>query len=323
MNTTIKIGNLRPLNNIFLAPMAGVTDLPFRVLCKEYGCGLLFTEMVSAKGIMYNNKNTKSLLEIDPKERPVALQLFGRDPLVLSETAKRIEEYPFDILDINMGCPVPKVVKNGEGSALLKEPRLIGEIVNALYKSIKKPITVKIRKGFDENNINATEIAKIIEQNGGSAVSIHGRTREEYYKGKADWEIIKKVKETVGIPVIGNGDVFSAEDAKKMLEMTGCDGVMIGRGAKGNPFIFREILHYLKTGENLEEPSAKEKIETLKRHLLMLTDFKGEYIGVREMRRHFAYYTKGIKYSAKIRVEVNKVETIEEFLKLLDTVILV
>ena len=262
----MKIGNLELENNVFLAPMAGVTDLPFRILCKEMGCGLVYSEMVSAKGILYDNKNTTELLEIDSKERPVAVQLFGSDPEILGAMAKKIEPYSIDIIDVNMGCPAPKIVKNGEGSCLMKTPELVGEIVKSLVESQKKPVTIKFRKGFDDEHINAVEIAKIAEANGAAAVAVHGRTREQYYSGKADWDIIKQVKAAVNIPVIGNGDVFTPQDAKNLLEYTGCDAIMVGRGAQGNPWIFQRILHYLKTGELLPEPTAEERVEKALRH---------------------------------------------------------
>jgi len=280
----MKIGNLELENNVFLAPMAGVTDLPFRILCKEMGCGLVYSEMVSAKGILYDNKNTTELLEIDPKERPVAVQLFGSDPEILGAMAKKIEQYPIDIIDVNMGCPAPKIVKNGEGSCLMKTPELVGKIVKSLVESQSKPVTIKFRKGFDDDHVNAVEIAKIAEANGASAVAVHGRTREQYYSGKADWDIIKQVKAAVNIPVIGNGDVFTPQDAKNLLEHTGCDAIMVGRGAQGNPWIFKRILHYLQTGVLLPEPTAEERVEKALRHAQMLIDYKGEYIGVREMR---------------------------------------
>ena len=244
----LKIGNVELENRYILGPMAGVTDLPFRLLCREQGAGLLCMEMISAKAIYYNNRNTESLLEIHPDERPVSLQLFGSDPKIMSEMAKRIEERPFAILDVNMGCPVPKVVKNGEGSALMKEPKLVYEIVNALVKAIEKPVTVKIRKGFDDEHVNAVEIAKIIEEAGASAVAVHGRTREQYYSGKADWDIIRQVKEAISIPVIGNGDVTSPQKAEELVRQTGCDGIMIARGAEGNPWIFSEMIAYEETG---------------------------------------------------------------------------
>lgn len=314
---TLTIGNVKLENSYILGPMAGVTDLPFRLLCKEQGAGLLCMEMVSAKGILYHNRNTESLLTIHPEEQPVSLQLFGSDPKILSEMAKQIEERPFAFLDINMGCPVPKVVKNGEGSALMKEPKLVYEIVNALVKAIKKPVTVKIRKGFDDSCINAVEIAKIIEEAGASAVAVHGRTREQYYSGKADWDIIRQVKAAVSIPVIGNGDVTTGEQAIRMREETGCDGVMIGRGAQGNPWIFRELLEYEKTGKLPERPSPEVIRETMLRHARLQMEYKGDFIGIREMRKHVAWYTKGMKGSSKLRDEINRTESYEELEALL------
>ena len=308
----MKIGNLELENNVFLAPMAGVTDLPFRLLCKEMGCGLVYSEMVSAKGILYDNKNTTELLEIDPNERPVAVQLFGSDPEILGAMAKKIEPYPIDIIDVNMGCPAPKIVKNGEGSCLMKTPELVGKIVKSLVESQSKPVTIKFRKGFDDDHINAVEIAKIAEANGASAVAVHGRTREQYYSGKADWDIIKQVKAAVNIPVIGNGDVFSPEDAKNLLDHTGCDAIMVGRGAQGNPWIFKRILHYLQTGELLPEPTAEERVEKALRHSQMLIDYKGEYIGVREMRKHMAWYMKGLPGAAELRGKLNHAENMEQ-----------
>ena len=313
----MKIGNLELENNVFLAPMAGVTDLPFRILCKEMGCGLVYSEMVSAKGILYDNKNTTELLEIDPKERPVAVQLFGSDPEILGAMAKKIEQYPIDIIDVNMGCPAPKIVKNGEGSCLMKTPELVGRIVKSLVESQSKPVTIKFRKGFDDDHVNAVEIAKIAEANGASAVAVHGRTREQYYSGKADWDIIKQVKEAVNIPVIGNGDVFTPQDAKNLLEHTGCDAIMVGRGAQGNPWIFKRILHFLQTGELLPEPTAEERVEKALRHAQMLIDYKGEYIGVREMRKHMAWYMKGMPGAAELRGKLNYAENRAELEALL------
>lgn len=313
----LQIGNVKLENDLILGPMAGVTDLPFRLLCKEQGAGLLCMEMVSAKGIMYNNKNTKFLLTIDERERPVSLQLFGSDADIISEQAKRIEELPFDILDINMGCPVPKIVNNGDGSALMKNPLLAGEIIEKTARAIQKPVTVKIRKGFDEEHINAVEMAHIAQESGAAAIAVHGRTREQYYSGKADWEIIRKVKEAVKIPVIGNGDVWTPQDAIDMRKQTGCDGVMIGRGAQGNPWIFKQILHYEQTGELLEKPSPQEVTEMILRHAKMQMEFKGEYTGMREIRKHAAWYTAGYKNSAKLRGKINETETYEELKELL------
>ena len=318
MTRTLKIGNVELKNRYILAPMAGVTDLPFRLLCKEQGAGLLCMEMISAKALQYKNRNTKALLQIDPREYPVSLQLFGADPDIISEQAKAIEELPFQILDINMGCPVPKVVKNGEGSALMKNLRLVYDVVYKTVRAISKPVTVKIRKGFDEEHVNAVEIAKIIEKAGGAAVAVHGRTREQYYSGKADWDIIRQVKEAVSIPVIGNGDVTGSLAAEQLLEETGCDGVMIGRGCQGNPWIFRELNEYEETGKVPHRPSKKEIKEMMLRHAQLQIELKGDYLGIREMRKHVAWYTKGMEGSAKLRDEINRVESYEELEKLLN-----
>jgi nifR3 family TIM-barrel protein len=315
----LTIGSVTLENNLILAPMAGVTDLPFRLLCKEQGAGLLCMEMVSAKAILYKNKNTEELMAIDPREVPVSLQLFGSDPDIVSQIAHQIEERPFDILDINMGCPVPKIVNNGEGSALMKNPKLAGEIIGKTVKAINKPVTVKIRKGFDENHVNAVEMARIAEANGAAAIAVHGRTREQFYSGKADWDIIRQVKEAVSIPVIGNGDLLTAEDVVAMYEQTGCDGFMVGRGAQGNPWIFIQILHAFETGEQLQKPTFAEVRDMMLRHAKMMIEFKGEYTGIREIRKHGAWYTAGYPNSAKLRVMINEVETYEQLESLLDS----
>lgn len=315
---TLKIGNVVLDNPLILAPMAGVTDLAFRQLCKEQGCGLVCTEMVSAKALLYKNKNTRELLEVTPKERPVSLQLFGSDPDILSSMAKKLEEGPYDIFDVNMGCPVPKVVNNGEGSALMKNPKQVEAILSAMVKALDKPVTVKFRRGFDETHVNAVEIARIAESCGVAAVAVHGRTREQYYSGHADWDIIRQVKEAVKIPVIGNGDIFTPEDGARMLDETGCDGLMIARGAKGNPWIFKRILHYLETGEHMERPSQEEVKRMMLRHARMQVEIKGEIAGIREMRKHVAWYTAGVPHSSALRDAVNHVETLDELEKMIE-----
>ena len=314
----LRIGNTVLENNVILAPMAGVTDLPFRVLCREQGAGCVVTEMVSAKAVLYNNKNTRELLQIDPAERPAAVQLFGSEPDIMAEIAARLEEGPYDYIDVNMGCPVPKIVNNGEGSALMKNPERAKEVLTAMVKAVKKPVTVKFRKGFNDLSVNAVEFAKMAESCGVAAVAVHGRTREQYYSGKADWDIIRQVKEAVRIPVIGNGDIFTPEDAGRMLKETGCDGIMVARGAKGNPWLFGRINHYLDTGEVLPGPSMAEIKAMILRHGRMLVQFKGEGVAMREMRGHMAWYTKGMPHSATLRNEINQVETLEGFVELLD-----
>lgn len=316
----MQIGSLKLENNVFLAPMAGITDRPFRTLCHEMGSGLVYSEMVSAKGIYYNNENTKQLLDIGEEEMPAALQLFGSEPEIMGAMGKKIEGINAGIIDINMGCPVPKVVKNGEGSALMKTPELAGRIIKALVEMQKKPVTIKIRKGFDDTCINAVEMAQTAEENGASAVAVHGRTREQYYSGKADWDIIKKVKKAVSIPVIGNGDIFKPQDAADMLEYTGCDAVMIARGAQGNPWIFKRTIAYLENGILLDEPTPQKKVSMALRHARMLIDYKGEFVGVRQMRAHMAWYIKGVQGASVIRDKINHCESYEEMAELLEHV---
>ncbi len=313
----LKIGSVELPNPVILAPMAGVSDLPFRLLCREQGAGLVCMEMVSAKAIAYHNRNTERLMEINDREHPVSLQLFGSEPDLMAEIAAQIEDKPFDILDINMGCPVPKIVGNGEGSALMKNPKLIEEIITKVSRAIKKPLTVKFRKGFDDDHVNAVEIAKIAEASGAAAVAVHGRTREQFYSGTADWEIIRQVKEAVSIPVIGNGDVDSPEKAKALLDSTGCDGAMIGRAARGNPWLFHRVAEYLETGKLLDKPSGEEIKAMMLRHARMQVACKGDYTGIREMRKHISWYTTGLPGSAKLRGKINSVESLQEMEELL------
>lgn len=313
----LKIGSVELPNPVILAPMAGVSDLPFRLLCREQGAGLVCMEMVSAKAIAYHNRNTERLMEINDREHPVSLQLFGSEPDLMAEIAAQIEDKPFDILDINMGCPVPKIVGNGEGSALMKNPKLIEEIITKVSRAIKKPLTVKFRKGFDDDHVNAVEIAKIAEASGAAAVAVHGRTREQFYSGTADWEIIRQVKEAVSIPVIGNGDVDSPEKAKALLDSTGCDGAMIGRAARGNPWLFHRVAEYLETGKLLDKPSGEEIKAMMLRHARMQVACKGDYTGIREMRKHISWYTTGLPGSAKLRGRINSVESLAEMEELL------
>lgn len=312
-----KIGDVEIDNPFVLAPMAGVTDLPFRKLCKEQGAGLICMEMVSAKAISFHNKNTEALMEIDKCENPVSMQLFGSEPELMARVAAEIEERPFDILDINMGCPVPKVVNNGEGSALLKNPELIVKIVKSVSSAIKKPLTVKVRIGFENEPVDIVDIAKRVEDAGAAAIAVHGRTRQQYYSGTADWDAIRRIKEAVSIPVIGNGDVDSPEKAEVLIKETGCDGVMIGRAVRGNPWLFRELNHYFETGEKLSRPSVEEVREMILRHARMQTELKGEFTGIREMRKHVAWYTAGMRHSAALRRETNLVSSYEELEKLL------
>lgn len=314
----MKIGNVQLDNEVFLSPMAGVTDLPFRTICKEKGCGMLYTEMINAKALCYDDENTKKMLRMDKDEHPVAVQIFGSDPEFMGKAAIIMNQYPNEILDINMGCPAPKVIKNGDGSALMRNPKLAAEVLTAVVKNSEKPVTLKIRKGWDDDSVNAVEIAKIAEECGISALAIHGRTREQFYSGKADWDIIAEIKQAINIPVIGNGDVFEVEDAVNMLEKTKCDAIMIGRGAQGNPWIFNRINHYMKTGEILPEPTLEEKITTAIRHMNLAVDEHGDYVAVREMRKHIGWYLKGLKNSAKYRDQINKITDYKEVIAMLE-----
>ena len=314
----MKIGNVQLDNEVFLSPMAGVTDLPFRTICKEKGCGMLYTEMINAKALCYDDENTKKMLRMDKDEHPVAVQIFGSDPEFMGKAAIIMNQYPNEILDINMGCPAPKVIKNGDGSALMRNPKLAAEVLTAVVKNSEKPVTLKIRKGWDDDSVNAVEIAKIAEECGISALAIHGRTREQFYSGKADWDIIAEIKQAINIPVIGNGDVFEVEDAVNMLEKTKCDAIMIGRGAQGNPWIFNRINHYMKTGKILPEPTLEEKRTTAIRHMNLAVAEHGDYVAVREMRKHIGWYLKGLKNSAKYRDQINKITDYKEVIAMLE-----
>jgi len=313
----LKIGNLEIKNNVFLAPMAGVTDMAFRSICKEFGVGMIYTEMASSKAIHYGSEKTENIYEILDEERPVGIQIFGHEPEIMAETAEKLSDIA-DVIDINMGCPAPKIVKNGEGSALMKDLKLAEDIIKKVVKASKVPVTVKFRKGWDDNSVNAVELAKIAESAGAKLVTIHGRTREQMYSGSVDYKTIKEVKKAVKIPVVGNGDIFDKESAKKMFEETGCDGIMVARGAQGNPWIFRNIIDYLDKGEALENISINEKINVVLKHLDLAVKYKGEYTAIREMRKHIAWYLKGVSGAAKIKEMINQEKNLEKVKEILN-----
>ena len=315
----LKIGSVELQNNIIAAPMAGVTDLPYRLILKDMGAGLVTTEMVSAKAILYKNKNNAVILRTEEAERPVAVQLFGADPMIMSAMAERISE-PFAIIDVNMGCPVPKIVNNGEGSALMKDPDQAYKVLEMMARVLKKPVTVKFRKGFDDDHINAVEFAKMAESAGVAAITLHARTRQQMYSGKADWDMIRRVKEAVKIPVIGNGDIFEPEDAARMIEETGCDGVALARGIKGNPWLVKRTAALLETGDAGPEPSTEEKKAMILRHTELMIKYKGEHMGILEMRKHLAWYTQGLPGSAKLRGLMNEMSTEDELKRLVDMI---
>lgn len=318
----MQIGKFEFKAPVFLAPMAGVTDMPYRILAREMGCPLVYAEMVSDKGIKYRNEHTLEMLTTDLAERPLVMQLFGADPQTLAEAARFVENLGCaDIIDINMGCPAPKIVKNEEGSALMKNPQQAFSIMSAVKKAVAMPVTVKMRKGWDEETVNVVSMAKLAEEAGMDAITVHGRTREQFYRGHADWEIIGEVKKAVKIPVIANGDVRTCEDLVAIQKITGCDGVMVGRGAQGNPWVFRQLTTFLLEGRKIGEPTIEERAAVILRHLDMLLRFKGDYIGPREMRKHATWYTKGLKYGAELRGLFNQAESRDDFARIVEEMV--
>lgn len=304
-------------NPVVAAPMAGISDRPSRLIAREYGCGLVYTEMISAKALTYQNKKTYLLMNMEGEQQPVSMQIFGSEPAVMAEGARIMQDYGAQIIDINMGCPVPKVVNNGEGSSLMRNPELAAEIVSAMVKAVTVPVTVKIRKGWDDTSVNAVEYARAMEAAGASAIAVHGRTRMQYYSGKADWDIIRQVKAAVAVPVIGNGDIFAPEDGKAMLEQTGCDGIMLGRGALGRPWLYRQTLDYLRTGQYAPEPDLAQRKQVILHHAQLICAEKGEYVAMKELRKHIAWYYKGLPNAARMRDLINTVSTMEELEALL------
>jgi len=317
MNTSIKIGNFTPKNNIFLAPMAGITDMPFRFLCSKMGAGLTYTEMVSSRGMYYNDKKTRQLTVIHPVEAPCAVQIFGSEPDIMAKAAEELSTRDdVALIDINMGCPANKIVKNGDGCALMQDERLAAKIIEAVVKASRKPVTVKFRKGFDRDN--AVEFAKAAEGSGASAITVHGRYRDQFYSGKSDMDVIVRVKQSVSIPVIGNGDVFTPEAAKNMFDVTGCDAVMLGRGAQGNPWIFKRIYHYIYNNELIPYPTNEEKLNVIKEHYKMMIELKGEITAVKEMRKHLAWYIKGMPGASVFRTEMYRLSGARDVISLID-----
>lgn len=313
----IDIKQILQENPVVAAPMAGISDRPARLIAREYGCGLVYTEMISAKALTYQNKKTYLLMNMEGEQQPVNMQIFGSEPDVMAEGARIMQDYGAQMIDINMGCPVPKVVNNGEGSSLMRNPELAVQIVEAMVKAVTVPVTVKIRKGWDDDHVNAVEYAKQMEAAGVSAIAVHGRTRMQYYSGKADWDIIGRVKAAVSVPVIGNGDIFAPEDGQAMLEQTGCDGIMLGRGVLGRPWLYKQTVDYLRTGSYESEPELEQRKAVILHHARLIYAEKGEYVAMKELRKHIAWYYKGLPHAARMRDQINTVATMEDLAQLL------